>query len=201
MIKLFNYKLRKRIYINLLQEQVEKEGKVPGKREFKYSFSIPIELFGTWNNFIKEAELKPNRERLYPNELTKEKCIELIRLKYKQLNRIPIMADFKKENGDPAAITLEKKYGFSNLIIAAIGKRNSNWNTSKYANTNDKELLSLLKNEIERMKQMGKNYKNKIDFSMNRNEGVPHPDTYCKRFGEKRWSNILELVENDFKIK
>lgn len=130
--------------------------------------------FGTWNNALKIANLKPTY-----NKLTDEELKQIVINKYNELGRIPKKNDFI----NPAYATIRNRLGCIRELF--------NVKTiEKYENISDLQLL----NKIRKIKKETGKYPL---YSEMKN---PTGYVYAKRFGS--WKNALKLtgLKSDFNI-
>lgn len=73
--------------IEILQQKTKELGRSPKAKEVKQCSAI-IKHFGSFNKGLEAAGLKPNRKRS-KNRYTKEKLIEILQKRYKELGRTP----------------------------------------------------------------------------------------------------------------
>ncbi|MBQ5812245.1 hypothetical protein IIW29_01555 [Candidatus Saccharibacteria bacterium] len=106
---------RKKI-VTIIVNLRKKLGRTPTMRDAGMPRSRTInEFFGSYNEALKMAGLKPNHQ-----EYTKQELIRQLKLKNREIGRIPTAADFNNDPGMASAQTFRKRFGtFENALKAA----------------------------------------------------------------------------------
>lgn len=92
-------KLSKKDLIVLVQNRASQLGRTPYMREFEF-IALVLKKFGTWGNFLKNANLekaprpRPNHKKADETEISKEELIALVRKTAKSLGHVPTMKEF-----------------------------------------------------------------------------------------------------------
>lgn len=112
-----NYNRTKKDYISLINECQAKLGTCPSWNDFVQSghdASIVSDMFGSWNNALKEAELEINREKVYIGETKEELVAKYITL----CNELGYLAGKTelKDNGLYSDQTFRVKFGGINEL-------------------------------------------------------------------------------------
>lgn len=80
--------------IKKVQKLAKELNKVPERKEFEYQFEA-IRSFGTWNNFLKKADLKATRQYV-PNEaISNVFLIKDIQKKANELGKTPALREYE----------------------------------------------------------------------------------------------------------
>lgn len=180
---------------NLIKEVrklAEELGRTPKKREFK-QHNIAKRIYGSWNNFIKEAGLRP----LVEIGLTKEECENYIHDFVRKNNKIPSTKDFDSDIYLPDSTTIIRIFGLKwSEILRELGY---NTKIDKYGCLSEKDIYNLIKEELERIGSTKLS-----DYRDKRKEGLPSY-AYIKKRLNKSWNEILEKLNyelnHDIKTK
>ena len=117
--------------ISILIDCSIKLGKAPKTRDLVKVQGAPqylayVKHFGSWENALKEANIVPYPDILWPPELIIEKILEFNKLN----NRIPQAVDFSANIYYPNYSTVQEKFGSWNKAIEAAGLQpdeNNGW--------------------------------------------------------------------------
>lgn len=167
-------KATKLMLIKKIKQIADELHRVPKIKDVdKETMNLIVMEFGCWSNLLEAAGFKANRGRNIKGKYNKEKIIEVIQKKAKELNRVPKC----KEITTVSKYIIESHFGcWSNALEAAGFKLNRKYNpNSKYLT--DKQILDNIQSVA---KKLGKTP---------RAEDVPYSNIAINRFGS--WSNAL----------
>lgn len=162
--------------IKEVKKLAEKLRRTPKKREFEHH-NKASKVFGTWNNFIIAAGLKPLRK----TGLTKEECAEYIHDFVQKHNRTPTQKDFDNDLYLPDSTTIMRIFQATWLeVLEELG-----YVPDKYFHLTDDNIYEIIRDEIERIGSTKKS-----DFNNFKRDSTPSYTYIQKRLG-KKWNEIL----------
>lgn len=167
---------------NIIQEYSKLIGRTPKMKEVTYNKDLPpihqfLKKFNTWNNLLKECDLKINSNCNY----SKEYLLNVLKSLATQLKRTPLSDDLNKNKDLPSPKVYYVKFGSWNNALRIAGlKLNVRKDYTK------EELLDLLR---EKAKKLGRSPK--ID-EINSDKNMPDRDTYSRYFGT--FNKALEIA-------
>lgn len=168
-------KLRK-----IIKEYSKSINRTPKMKDVACNKNLPpinqfLKLFKTWNNLLKECNLKHNSVGYYP----KKHLIDSIIFLTKELGRVPTIEDIKKNKNLPSPGVYFKRFGSWNN---ALREKKLSINVRK--DYTKSELLRLLNKKA---KEFGRSPKSS---EMNQDPNMPDMSTYNAHFGS--WNNALK---------
>lgn len=157
--------------LEIIIRTAKKLKRTPKRREVKNNSTI-LSRFGSWNQAIKKAGLKPNNKKSY----TKKELIQIIKDYYKKNKTVPRQIDFAKNPKLPDPTTIKRKFNLSWQEILKKVNLNPRLNYLSSYNYTDEQLLQMFKKEYLRIKP--RNYQ---ELFRNR-KNIPSLNYYKKRF-------------------
>ncbi|MGJ1215449.1 homing endonuclease associated repeat-containing protein [Sphingobacterium multivorum] len=159
-----------------VQEFYRQHGRSPVRREMENINTIARRHFGTWNNFILAAGLKPNVNKT-PEQI-KPELLALLNDFYNKQGRIPMNKEFSSK-----ATSINKYFGSWNKFIAAGG-----------FDPNDRRVPSIgkLKNSLVRF--YIKHHRSPTISDCLRKNGLYNDQSYFTHFKVNKWADVLEYA-------
>lgn len=151
-------------------------GRTPVRREMEDINTIARRYFGSWNNFILAAGLKPNVNR--PKEEIIAELLTLVNDFYKKNDRIPMRREFSSKSS-----RINKYFGSWNKFIAAAG-----------FDPNDRRIPSIGKLKNSLVKFYIKHGRSPNISDCIKKKGLYNTLSYYKHFKVNSWADVLEFV-------
>jgi len=162
---------------SIVREFHSKHGRTPIRREMENINTIARRYFGSWNNFILAAGLKPNINRS-KEEITAE-LLALVNDFYKINGRIPMRREFSAKSS-----SINKIFGSWNKFIAAAG----------FA-PNDRRISSIGKLKNSLVKFYLKHGRSPNISDCTKKNGLYNSLSYYKHFKVDSWADVLEYAK------
>jgi hypothetical protein len=117
------YRYTDKELLDLLKQFVDKNRRVPTRREFRNNPSYPSSetyrrFFGSWNNALILAEVC-TRKRY--EKCTNEVLLNYLKQFYEEYERVPIYSDLKNNNEYPSIETYRQRFGGLNNALKLVG--------------------------------------------------------------------------------
>ncbi|MGG5317926.1 hypothetical protein IGI49_002665 [Enterococcus sp. AZ071] len=161
--------------IERVHKRAEELGRTPGLNEFDQGRRASTR-FGTWNNFLESAGLRPRRIKQHVEDIRNEELIELVRKQAKEQGKTPTVREFRYRS------TVTVRYGSWSNFLESAGLEPRRREASKQKS--NEELIKLVQKQAE---QSGRPpTSNEFYYS----------DLAKKRYGG--WKNFLESAGLDY---
>lgn len=160
-----------------VREFYSKHGRTPVRREMEQVNTIARRYFGSWNNFIKTAGLKPNVNKTKAE--VEAELLALINEFYGTHGRIPMRREFSAKS-----TSINKYFGSWNKFIAAAGFE-----------PNDRRIPSLGKLKNSLVKFYIKHGRSPSIADCISKNGLYNPVSYYRHFNVNSWADVLEYVK------
>lgn len=170
--------------IAALRRAADGLGMTPSSIDIKSMEGFPdpvtyLKRFGSWNEAVRAAGLRPRRIREY----TDKELVEALKRAADRLDRGPSMEEFGAMGGYPGAETIRKRFGSWDKALRKAGLEPMVVDRKKHT---DDELLDALRRAAD---ELGRTPTQKEIAAM---DGYPSYMTYFKRFGS--WNEALRLA-------
>ncbi|MFU1858133.1 homing endonuclease associated repeat-containing protein [Sphingobacterium sp. NGMCC 1.201703] len=162
-----------------VQEFYKQHGRTPIRREMENINTIGRRYFGSWNNFILAAGLKPRINKT-AEEIKAELLVLLIDF-YKKNDRIPMRREFSAKSTN-----VRKYFGTWNKFIAAAG-----------FTPNDRRIPSIGKLKNSLVKFYIKHHRSPTITDCTHEKGLYNYRSYFTHFKVSTWADVLEYVGLD----
>lgn len=161
-------------------------GRVPNSKDFekrKPNASTIRIRFGSWENALKEAGLKKDRQKV--KDYTREELIKSLQKYYNEFNKVPTTRDLKNNSDYPTCETFRNHFGsHKNALIEAglydLRKDKGLFERHKYSK---EEVITLVKSFISKYNRLP------ICEDFNTNKELPASSIILNIFG-----NLNELI-------
>jgi len=160
----------------IVKEFHKKHGRTPVRREMEDINTIARQHFGSWNNFIKMAGLKPNVNKTKAE--VEAELLGLVNDYYKTNGRIPMRREFSAKSS-----SIRKYFGSWNKFIVAAG-----------FDPNDRRIPSIgkLKNSLVRF--YIKHGRSPTIADCTKKNGLYNSLSYYRHLNVNSWADVLEKV-------
>ena len=159
-----------------VQEFFKRYGRTPVRREMENVNTIARKHFGTWNNFIAAAGLKPNIHKTA--EQVKLELFALLNDFYDQHGRIPMRREFSAKS-----TSINVHFGSWNKFITAGG-----------FHANDRRIPSIGKLKNSLVKFYIKHHRSPTIRDCLRKNGLYNDRSYFTHFKVSTWADVLEYA-------
>lgn len=179
----------KEYLLQVIKDKAKEVCRTPYAKEipFNNALSIYARYFGSYNDAVKEAGLKPNREH---HKYTKDEIISIIQKTAKKLKRTPTINEIKN-----VGITIiSSKFGSWNNALIEAGLQPKQVRKSKrnksdvFKNFDEEQIILLL------VEWMLKHNNTLIYTDIVNDDNMPSPTFLLKRLNKKTWNGVVKLV-------
>jgi hypothetical protein len=162
-----------------VQEFYKQHGRIPIRREMEKINTLARRYFGSWNNFILAAGLKPRVHKTA--EEIKQQLLALLNDFYDRNNRIPMRREFSAKS-----TSVRKYFGTWNKFIIAAGY-----------NANDRRIPSVGKLKNSLVKFYIKHHRSPTVGDCTHKYGLYNYRSYFTHFKVTTWADVLEYAGLD----
>lgn len=180
--------------LEMLRLKAKQLKRTPRQDEFQQKQAI-VSYFGSWNKGVLKSGLHLNKVC----NLNKEQISTLIKEWVNKYEKIPTIREWDnaKAKGEniPSALTVMNKFNATWNEVLKIVILETKTESEKCIDYKDKELLNMLKKELERLKTISIRV-----YEKNRDRNLPSARTYQARF-HCSWQDLIQLTGCSVKKK
>lgn len=161
---------------SIVNEFYIKNGRTPIRREMEHINTIARRYFGTWNNFIRAAGLKPNIQKTASETIAE--LLAQLHAFYQAHQRIPMRREFSSKS-----TSIHKYFGSWNKFIAKAGY-----------DANDRRIPSKGKLKNSLVRYYIKYQRSPSIADCIKSNGLYNSRSYLFHFNVSTWADVLEYV-------